>query len=248
MSRRSLLALLLLPLVAHAAPRARTVTVFAAASLVDVLPRVAAAWKKAGGGDVRFSFDASSRLAAQIEAGAPAELFVSADEAWMDTLAAAHAIDSKSRVDLLGNELVLVSPAKEALALAELASSKVRRIAVGGENVPAGRYARAALRALNLFDAVSPKLVNAVNVRQALALAASGEVDAAFVYSSDAQSEPAVKVDVRLPESSHPPIRYPAALVLHASPEAAAFLAFCQSAAATKLFEAAGFRSLAASD
>ncbi len=218
-------------------------TVFAAASLVDVLPRVAAAWQRAGGGQVRFSFDASSRLEAEIQAGAPADVFVSADEAWMDTLQAAGGIRNGSRFDLVGNSLVLVAPKAGALSLGDLTSPRVRRVAVAGENVPAGRYARASLHALHLA-AVAGKLVNAVNVREALALAAKGEVDAAFVYESDAQSEPAVRVVARLPESSHPAIRYPAALTRSALPAAAAFLEFCRSPAAQKLFVAAGFTTL----
>ncbi len=227
------------------------VTVWAAASLTDVLPQVARAWAGHGGGPVRFSFDATSRLARQIEAGAPADLFFAADEKWMAEVKSHGRIERGTDQPLLANQLVVVVPAAHGKATihraSDLASAAVHRVAVAGEHVPAGRYADASLHALGLWDAVSRKLVRGNDVRTALAWVARGDVDAGFVYATDARVEPRVRVAFAVPGDAHPPIVYPVAVVRGARHAAAAerFLRFCRGAAARRLFAAAGFHVLA---
>lgn len=223
---------------------AAAVNVYAAASLTDALPQVAEAWARAGGDPCSFVFDASSRLAQQIEAGAPADVFVSADVAWMDALAEAHLIDPDSRVDLLGNRLVVVVPRRASSrprTPAELGG--LARVALAGPSVPAGRYARASLRSLGVWDAVASHVSDGDNVRAALAWVERGEADAAIVYATDAQASTEVEVAFELPAASHPPIVVPIA-VLAGSPRidrARAFAGFCAGDEARAIFVAAGF-------
>lgn len=237
-----LVAVLGLP--ARAAAPAAPLTVLAASSLTEVLQRIATRWQANGNGAVTFSFDASSRLAKQVEGGAPADVFVSADQAWMDWLEKRALVDG--RVTLAGNTLVTVvrtgAPTSPADAKA-LANPAFQRLAMAGENVPAGRYGRAALQSLGAWDGVKDRVVNGDNVRAALTWVATGEADAAVVYGTDARIEPRVRVAFTFPPSSHPPIAYPAAVV-RGSPRAAdarAFLAYCRSAEARALLTAAGF-------
>jgi molybdate transport system substrate-binding protein len=219
--------------------------VAAASSLTDALSAVAADWK-ARGGSIEVTFDASSRLASQIAAGTPVDLFLSADVEWMDFLATKELVDRASRIDLLSNELVLVVPTVSRLEIrspSDLTKPLIRKVALAAENVPAGRYARQALSKLGLWDAVQGRVVNGANVRQALRLAAEGEVDAAIVYKTDALSEKRVRTAFAFPPDSHSPIIYPAAIV-RGSPnqsEAQRFLQFCRSDAAQKIFKSAGF-------
>ena len=206
------------------------VTVFAAASLGDVMQALAARW--AGGGvQVRFSFAASSVLARQIEQGAPADVFISADEAWMDHLAARGLIDTSSRRVLATNRLVVVrmastssseiSESTPALRDALLAGDPAGRVATGDPaHVPVGRYAEAALRRLGLWDAVSARLVRADNVRSALAFVERGEAVAGIVYATDARVGKRLRVAARFPQASHPPITYPVSLIRGATPAA----------------------------
>lgn len=220
-------------------------TVHAAASLTSVLPRVADTFSPSSG-PVRFHFGASSRLAKQIEAGAPGDVFFSADAAWMDYLETRGLLRAGTRRDLLGNRLVVVVPRSSSLALsslADLAGPAVARVALAGEGVPAGRYARAALTHAGVLDAVAPKVASADDVRMALAWVARGEADAGIVYVSDAEAEPRVKVVVSVPADAHPPIVLPAAVLASSRrpDEAAAFLAHCEQAEARALFVAAGF-------
>lgn len=220
--------------------------VLAAASLTDVLPRVAARWEEAEGTAVRFSFDATSRLAPQVLQGVPADLFFSADEAWMDWVAERGGIEEDSRVSLLANELVLVVPSRSDFRPgdpADLVSPNLDRLALAGENVPAGRYGRSALESLGIWESVADRVVRAGNVRGALEWAARGEVNAAVVYRTDALAEPRVEVAFTFPQDTHPPITYPAAVVRGAPEEAAArrFLAFCETPAAREVFRASGF-------
>ncbi|MCB9759834.1 MAG: molybdate ABC transporter substrate-binding protein [Alphaproteobacteria bacterium] len=223
------------------------VVVFAAASLTDALPAVADAWRAQGGAPVVFNFDASSRLAMQIEQGAAADLYLSADERWMARLVEGGRVQGEP-VALLGNRLVVVVPDGATAPLSPQALGAAGRVAVADAEVPAGRYARASLEALGLLPALAPRLVSGDNVRTALAWVARGEVDAGLVYATDAAVEPAVKVAFAMPEDSHPPIRYPAALLREAPhPErGAALLAFCQSPQAAAVFTDAGFTALAA--
>ena len=220
--------------------------ILAAASLTDVLPGVAALWEEGGGLPVRFSFDATSRVAPQILQGAPADLFFSADEAWMDWVAERGAIQEETRVALLGNELVLAVPSGAGFrpeSAGSLADPRLRRLALAGENVPAGRYGQAALASLGVWEEVAGRVVRAGNVRGALEWVALGEVDAAVVYRTDALAEPRVVVAFSFPRDSHTPITYPAAVIRGAPhPQAARdFLAFCRSEAAREVFQASGF-------
>jgi molybdate transport system substrate-binding protein len=237
---------LLVPVAVAGEPdAARGVTVFAAASLTDVLPKVAAARGK-DAPPATFNFDASSRLAKQIEAGAPADLFLSADAEWMDHLEKSGRIEAGTRTDLLGNQLVLVVPARAGFvpgAPSELTSKAIERLALAGETVPAGRYARAALTATGVWPAVKDRVVSGENVRTVLAWVAKGEASAGVVYATDARIEPRVRVAFVFPAGTYPSIVYPAAVVKGAkhADEARRFLAFCRGPAARAVFEAAGF-------
>ena len=223
--------------------------IFAAASLADVLPPIAAAWK---GGHASFSFDATSRVARQIEAGAPADLFFSADERWMDELQEKGLLIPETRADLLSNGLVLIvspgvqSPPKTAAAIAD---PTFERLALAGEAVPAGRYAREALEFTNSWDTLSDRIVEGHNVRTVLRWVSRGEAPLGIVYLTDALIDPQVVVAFHFPPQSHSPIVYPAAVVKHSAQrsEATSFLAFCQGPVARSIFEEAGFTVVAKS-
>jgi molybdate transport system substrate-binding protein len=249
--RLALVAALLAPI---AAPRAslaeeRPVTVFAAASLQTALTAIGAEWRKQTGKPVTFSYAASSALARQIEQGAPADLFASADLEWMDWLQQRSLIRSETRVTLLSNALVLIAgqDIQTSLAIAPgfplAAAIGDSRLATGDPRaVPVGRYAQAALTSLGVWDAVRPRIAGADNVRQALALVARGEARFGIVYATDARTEPRVKVVGTFPAGSHPPVAYPFALTAAARhPDASAFLAYLRSPEATRIFEAEGF-------
>jgi len=224
-----------------------TLTALAASSLTDALPEVAESWKAHGGvASVTFSFDSSSKLIKQLEAGAPADLLFTADADTMSAAAHQGSIASDSRRDLLGNVLVLVVPAGSTwspTSASELVSPSLAHLAVAGENVPAGKYARSALESAGVWTSVEPRIVRGDNVRTTLGWVTRGEADAGVVYASDAHSEPAVRVAFSFPPASHPPIVYPAAVVATTEhrAEAAAFLAYCASADAQAIFAEAGF-------
>lgn len=228
---------------------ADTVTVFAAASLKNALDEVAAAFTAATGTRVTASYAASSALARQIEAAAPADIFFPADAEWMDYLVERGLIDAASRVDLLGNRIVLIAPAASPVALAVGPGMALRpalgdgRLAMASTAaVPAGRYGKAALTNLGVWEEVADRLVEAENVRGALAFVAEGEAPLGIVYATDAAAEPKVKVVGAFPEETHPPIVYPAALLAGSENQAAAdFLAFLQTAEAAALFARHGF-------
>ncbi|HWB81759.1 MAG TPA: molybdate ABC transporter substrate-binding protein [Nannocystaceae bacterium] len=219
--------------------------VLAAASLTDVLALVAADFVTTqGGSPPQLVFDASSRLATQIENGAPADVFVSADLEWMDALAEKHLLVDDTRVELLGNRLVVVVPKDAARAPASVPELvQLERLALAGEAVPAGRYARAALEQLGVLAALAPKIVAGDNVRTALSWVARREAPAAIVYATDAASEPAVRVAFEIPADSHPRIVYPIAVLRGATQpaRARAFVDFCRSEVAESRFRAAGF-------
>lgn len=234
-----------------AAAQPRPVTVFAAASLTDVLGAIGADYTRRTGTPVRFSFASSAVAARQIEAGAQADVFVSADVDWMDHLQRRGRIQPASRRDLLGNRLALVARKgdKRAVKIAPnfplAAALGEGRLAIADpDSVPAGRYARSALQALKVWPAVQGRLAQAENVRVALAYVARGEAPLGIVYQTDALAEPGVRIVDLFPERSHPPIVYPAALTRSAGPEAAAFLAHLRSPAARDAFRRAGFRTL----
>lgn len=230
----------------------RTITVFAAASLKSAFDDVNAAYTAKTGVRISGSYAASSALARQIEQGAPADVFASADLAWMDYAIGKQAIDETTRVNLLGNRLVLIAPADSTVGeivigqgfdLAKLAGDG--RIAVGEvQSVPAGKYARSALERLGSWDTAAAKLAMADNVRAALTLVARREAVLGIVYETDAKVEPKVKVVGRFPAASHPAIVYPFAVVVNAKPEAGDYLAFLRSSDAKAVFEKYGFTFL----
>jgi molybdate transport system substrate-binding protein len=236
----------------HAAAQEKSLTVFAAASMKNALDDVDAAFTKKTGVKIVASYDASSALMKQIEAGAPADIFVSADLKWMDYGSQKKLIKDDSRVNLLGNTLVLIAPKDSKIGevtiapgfdLAKLAGDG--RIATGDvKAVPVGIYAQAALEKLGVWAAVEPKLAMTANVRAALVLVARGEAPLGIVYATDAKVEPGVKVVGIFPEDAHPPIVYPVAATVNAKPEAADYLAFLRSEAAKSSFEGYGFSFL----
>jgi len=239
---------------AAATAQAADVTVFAAASLKNALDGAAAAYKAKTGRDVAISYASSSNLAKQIEAGAPADIFFSADLDWMDYLARKEQIDPASRVTLLGNTLVLVAPRDSAAQLTIARGFPLAdalgpdgKLAMGSiDSVPAGKYGKAALVALDVWDPVAPKVAQADNVRSALAFVARGEAPFGIVYGTDAMAEPSVRVVGIFPETSHPAIVYPVARVAAStSPDAKAFLDWLVSQDARPSFEAQGFTWLA---
>jgi molybdate transport system substrate-binding protein len=219
--------------------------VLAAASLNDVLSPIAIAWSEQNDGmPVELVFDATPRLAAQIEAGAPADVFLSADRGWMDALARKDLVLADTRHDLLGNRLVVVVPRDAANAPADASALRtVGRLALAGASVPAGRYARASLESQGVLADVAPRIVEGDSVRTALAWVAKGEADAAIVYATDAKVEPAVRVAFELPAASHPPIVYPIAALATGTHAVAArrFVEHTRSDAAQAIFRDAGF-------
>jgi molybdate transport system substrate-binding protein len=225
-------------------PARDSITVYAAASLRDVLPAVARAWESQGGLPVRFSFDATSRIVPQVLEGAPADAVVCADAPWMDALEEAGMVAPGSRVAIATNELVFVTavgrppPESPAGLPGDLA-----QVALAGENVPAGRYARAALETAGVWGAVEPRVVRAGDVRLALAWVSSGEADGGVVYRTDARSDPRVAVAFAFPAGSHPPVAYPAAVVRGArrAAEAVRFLGFCAGSRGAAILREHGF-------
>ncbi|KAB1072097.1 molybdate ABC transporter substrate-binding protein [Methylobacterium planeticum] len=252
-TRRFWLAGALALLLGMPAARAETpVVVFAAASLKNAVDDAAAAWARETGHSARVSYAASNALAKQIEAGAPADVFMSADLAWMDYAEKAGSLRPGSRSNLLRNGLVVVAPKDSAVRLdlkpgLDLAAALGEgRLAVGNvEAVPAGKYGKAALQALGAWDGVKDRLAQAENVRAALLLVARGEAPLGIVYATDAASDPGVRVVATFPAESHPPIVYPVALTGESrNPEAAAFLSYLKSPAARPFFERQGFTVL----
>ncbi len=228
-----------------------SVTVFAAASLTDVLQEVGDAFTKETSVPVKFSFAASSVLARQIENGAPADVFFSADPEWMDYLQTAQLIQVSTRHDVLGNRLVLIAPADSKIALkiaphfALAAALGKGRLATGDpDSVPVGRYAHQALSKLGVWDDVVNRLVRADNVRSALAFVDRGEAPLGIVYQTDVLVDKKVRVIDVFPDDTHAPIIYPAALTVGAKADAAKFLAYARGPSAAVAFERYGFAIL----
>jgi molybdate transport system substrate-binding protein len=225
--------------------------VFAAASLKNALDNINAQWEKDTGKRAKISYAASNTLAKQIEAGAPAQMFISADVPWMDYVAKKNLIKPETRSDLLGNRIVLVAPKDKAKAVDIKPGFDLAAVLGGGrlalanvESVPAGRYGKASLEKLGLWESVAGKLAQAENVRAALLLVSRGEAPAGIVYQTDAASDKGVIIIGTFPENTHPPIIYPIALTAGAGADAEAFLAYIKSAKAKSLFEAEGFTVL----
>jgi molybdate transport system substrate-binding protein len=232
-----------------AVAQGKPVLVFAAASLKTALDDIAEHWQSEAHKKATISYAASSALAKQIEQGAPADLFLSADLDWMDYLAARDLIKPETRVNLLGSRIVLVAPRDvsirvlgldftEALGDGKLAMANV-------DAVPAGKYGKAALESLGLWPKVKDKVVQTDNVRAALVLVARGEARLGIVYQTDAEAEPGVRIVTLFPEDSHPPVVYPAAILRDSrNPDAAAFAAYLRSTTAYEIFRWNGFTVL----
>jgi molybdate transport system substrate-binding protein len=246
----SLAAALLLPLALPAWAQAPTITVFAAASLTDTMKAVADAYQAKTGIKVTLSFGGSNTLAQQIDQGAAADIFMSADPQWMDFLAKNNRIATDTRLNLLGNRLVLIGGSgSKPVVIAphfDLAG------ALGGERlamadpsaVPAGIYGKAALTSLGVWDSVADKIASADNVRSAMQFVSRGEAPYGIVYETDSKVDPGVHIVAAFPENSHPPIIYPVALTKTASPAAKDLLSYLSGPDAKAIFEKAGFSDL----
>lgn len=243
--------LLITALFCATASSAADLTVFAASSLKTALDQIATDWQASTGNSVAISYESSAKLAKQIEQGAPADLFISASTAWMDTLAQAQLINPASRRDILGNSLILIATGKAdpvqitpSLDLAGLLRGGKLAMALI-DSVPAGQYGKQALDSLGLWPSVQGSVVQSDNVRAALTLVTTGEAPYGIVYASDAVAAgDAITVVGTFPESSHAAITYPAALTTTANPEAQALLDALTAPEAQQVFKAQGFTLL----
>jgi len=236
-----------------AAADGKDVVVFAAASLKNALDEIASQWQRDTGKKVAISYAASNTLIKQIEQGAPADIFISADLDWMDYGQSKNLIKPETRSNLLGNELVLIAPKdsnvqadiRPGFDLASLLNGG--RLAMGNvDAVPAGKYGKAALEKLGAWDGVRDKIAQAESVRAALVLVSRGEAPLGIVYQTDAASDPSVKIIGTFPENTHPPIIYPIALTKDSTnADALAFLNYIRSPSARPSFERQGFTVLA---
>lgn len=250
--RRALFAVttaLLLAPVAPALAQPKNVVVLAAASLKNALDEASAVWAKQTGKTTKISYAASSALAKQIEAGIPADLFISADIPWVDYVAERKLIKPASRVDFLGNEIVLIAATDSKVAL-RIDKGFALRAALGDgrlamaniDAVPAGKYAKAALEWLGVWPSVADRVAQAENVRMALILVSRGEAPLGIVYRTDAAADPKVRIVGAFPAGSYPPIVYPMVLLASSTnPDAGAFMAYLKSPAARPFFEKQGF-------
>ena len=242
-----ILSILLLPLTA----RAQELTMFAAASLTDAMKDISVLWTHAGHTPLRLSFGASSTLARQIEQGAPANVFASADQKWMDYLAERNLIAADTRKSLLGNDLVLVVDAakpvrvtiQKGFDMAALLGANGRLATGDPKHVPVGIYAEQALRALGMWDTIQPRLARTEDVRAALLLVERGEAPAGIVYATDAAVSKGVMVAGVFPASSYEPVTYPFAVTKEGdTAEARALLTFLSGPEARAVFVRRGFR------
>ncbi len=237
--------------IAASAQQAKLV-IFAAASLKDALDEVNTAYEHEKGRESTTSYAASSTLAKQIEAGAPADVFISADLDWMDYLAKRNLIKPDTRANLLGNRLVLIAPVAADGKLDIAPNFPLARALGNGRlaiadpsGVPAGRYAKAALEALGVWPSVADRLAPAENVRATLALVSRGEAPLGIVYQTDANSDKGVQIVGTFPDSTHPPIIYPIAVIgASTNPGAPGYVAFLKSPTARPIFEKQGFTVL----
>jgi molybdate transport system substrate-binding protein len=224
-------------------------TVFAAASLKNALDDTDTAFSKLAGIKVVASYAASAALAKQIEQGAPADVFISADLKWMDYLSERKLIKPDTRMNLLGNKLVLIAPKDSKIDKVEIGKDfDIAKVAADGriavadvKAVPAGLYAKAALESLGAWAAAESRLAMAENVRATLAFVARGETPIGIVYETDAKIELKVKIVGVFPEGSYPPVTYPMAATVTAKPSAGRYLAFLRTGAAKAIFEKYGF-------
>ena len=232
-----------------AAAQPRAVLIFAAASLKNALDEIASRYRQETGNQLVVSYAASSALARQIEAGAPADIFISADRDWIDYLAERKLVRTETQTNLVGNRLVLVAPKDRAVRLTLVPGFPLLEALDGGRlamadvsSVPAGKYGRAALQELGVWSSVERRLAQSENVRAALLLVSRGEAPLGVVYQTDAAAEPNVKIVGVFPLNTHPPIVYPAALTTGSTnPAATRALAYLSSATARPSFEKQGF-------
>ena len=238
-----------LALVSSTTAVAASVTVFAAASLKEAMDAQARSFESATGSSVAVSYGASNALAKQIDAGAPADIFISADNDWMDYVERRGLLAKKTRVELLHNALVLIAPATSGTTL-RLRHGFALAAALGNEklamanpdSVPAGKYGKAALQSLGVWMDVENKVARAENVRAALALVSRGEAPFGIVYRTDALADRGVRIVDTFPTNSHPPIIYPAAIVTSSqSPLASALLEYLRSQSARATWQRFGF-------
>jgi molybdate transport system substrate-binding protein len=249
MPGRLLLSLLLLLAASAGHAADRVVTVFAASSLADVLQEISKAYTAATQVQVRISPAASSALARQIESGSPADVFISADQEWMDYLAIRKLIRTDTRISVVSNSLVLVAPADSSVSLMiapgfalAKALGKNGRLATGDPaSVPVGKYASVALTRLGVWNQVKDRIIPADSVRTALNFVALGEAPLGIVYATDARGNARIRVVDTFPASSHDRITYPAAATARAGADAASFVSFLRSDAARAIFDRAGF-------
>ena len=258
-SRRALFAVMAAAFLAPVAPAfaqstapSKDVVILAAASLKNALDDASAAWTKETGKATKISYAASSALAKQIEAGIPADLFISADIPWVDYVAERKLIKPASRFDFLGNEIVLIA-AKDSKIDLKIDKGFGLRAALGDgrlamaniDAVPAGKYGKASLESLGVWASVADRVAQAENVRMAMTLVSRGEAPLGIVYRTDAAADRNVRIVGAFPTSSHPPIIYPMALLASSTnPAAAAFVAYLKSPAAKPFFEKQGFTVL----
>lgn len=228
---------------------AQTLTVFAAASLKNALDELNSAWQQSGHARAVVAYGASSALAKQIENGAPADVFISADSDWMDYVEQRALLKSGSRINLLRNELVLIAPADSKVSLAIGRSFALREALGSGrlamadpDHVPAGKYGKAALEALGVWPAISDRIARAEDVRAAQNFVARGEAPLGIVYRTDAAAETRVRIVGAFPASTHPAIVYPAAVTRSSNSDSGArFLEFLRSGPASVIFRKHGF-------
>jgi molybdate transport system substrate-binding protein len=234
---------------ATSSPAVADVLVFAAASLKNALDEAATVYQQQGGDKIVLSYAASSALAKQLEGGAPADIFISADLEWMDYVAQHGLIKPETRKRFLGNRLVLIAPQSSAIKI-EIkpnfplaALLKDGRLAMADpDSVPAGKYGKAALETLGVWSSVADKLARAENVRTALFFVSRQEAPLGIVYETDAAADKGVRIVATFPEDTHPPIVYPIALTAsNANPAAGKFLDFLESPLAKPIFEKQGF-------
>ena len=248
------LAGLALPLRAARSATAQPVRIFAAATLQDALAGAMAAAQAALHVPVTAVYGPSPALVKQLENGAPGDLFFAADTDWMDEAVARKVVDPATRVDLLSSALVLVAPASHSVATRIAPGFPLAGMLGDGRlamcdpmMMPAGRYGRAALQKLGVWDSVKDRVANAADVRAALAYVARGEAPLGIVFDTDARLDPGVKIVGTFPADSHPPIVYPIAAVAHnRNPKAAGVLRFLVSAQAKPIFERYGYKVLTA--
>ncbi len=231
----------------------KDVVILAAASLKNALDDASAAWTKQTGKSTKISYAASSALARQVEAGIPADIFISADVPWMNHVAERKLIKAPSRSDFLGNQIVLIAAKDSKIDLKidkgfglRAALGNDGRLAMGNvDSVPAGKYGKAALESLGVWSSVADRVAQAENVRMALTLVSRGEAPLGIVYKTDAASDPNVRIVGAFPDGTHPPIIYPMALLAGSTnPDAQAFVDYLKSPAARPFFEKQGFTVL----